>query len=51
VGKQPPFQSKMVLDIHKGVEDVDKIKKEADLENEVMTASTGQSVDHIKQTS
>jgi len=45
------FQSKMVLDIHKRVEDVDKTKKETYLEKEVMTASTGQSVDRIKQTS
>ena len=38
------FQSKMVLDIFKGVEDVDKIeeeKQEADLKEEAETASTG----------
>jgi hypothetical protein len=51
MGKQPFFQSKMVLDIHKRVEDVDKTKKETNLEKEVMTASTSQSVDRIKQTS
>jgi len=47
------FQSKMVLDILKGVEDVDKAKKEEeiDLEEEVMTASTGQPIDRMKQTS
>jgi hypothetical protein len=51
MGKQPFFQSKMVLDIHKRVEDVDKTKKKTNLEKEVMTASTSQSVDRIKQTS
>jgi len=47
------FQSKMVLDILKGVEDVDKAKEEEeiDLEEEVMTASTGQPIDRMKQTS
>ena len=46
------FQSKMVLDIFKGVEDVDKIeeeKQEADLKEEAETASTGQLVDYMKQ--
>ena len=48
------FQSKMVLDIFKGVEDVDKIeeeKQEADLKEEAETASTGQLVDYMKQPS
>jgi hypothetical protein len=47
------FQSKMVLDIHKGVEDMYKAKKDeegADLEDEVVAASTGQSVHRVKQT-
>ena len=38
------FRSKMVLDIHKGVEDMYKAKKDeegADLEEEVVAASTG----------
>jgi len=41
------FRSKMVLDIHKGVEDMYKAKKDeegADLKEEVVAASTGQSV-------
>jgi hypothetical protein len=45
------FQSKIVLDIHKGVEDMNKAKKEeekANLEEEVMVALIGQLVDHIK---
>jgi hypothetical protein len=44
----------MVLDIFKGVEDVDKIeeeKQEADLKEEAETASTSQLVDYIKQPS
>ena len=47
------FQSKIVLDILKGVEDVDKAKEEEeiDLEEEVVTASTGQPIDRMKQTS
>ena len=47
------FQSKIVLDILKGVEDVDKAKEkeEIDLEEEVVTASTGQPIDRMKQTS
>jgi hypothetical protein len=45
------FQSKIVLDIHKGVEDMNKAKKEEEKENleeEVMVALIGQLVDHIK---
>ena len=38
------FQSKMVLDIPNGLENVDKAKEE-----EVVTTSIGQSVDRIKQ--
>ena len=48
------FQSKMVLDIYKRVEDIDKTKEEekkADLEEEIMIASTGQPVNRIKQIS
>ena len=44
----------MVLDIYKGVEDVDKTKKEeekADLEEEVVIASTSQPINRIKQIS
>jgi len=44
----------MVLDISMGVEDVDKEneeEEEADLEKKVVTASIGQLVDHMKQTS
>jgi hypothetical protein len=43
----------MVLDIHKGVEDVDKAieeEEETNLEEKVMIALTGQSVDCMKQT-
>jgi hypothetical protein len=46
------FQSKMVLNILKGVKDVDKVEKDevaTDLEEKALTASTGQLVDHIKQ--
>jgi hypothetical protein len=45
------FQSKIVLDIHKGVEDMNKAKKEeenANLEEEVVVALIGQLGDHIK---
>jgi hypothetical protein len=45
------FQSKIVLDIHKEVEDMNKAKKEeekANLEEEVVVALIGQLVDHIK---
>ena len=45
------FQSKIVLDIHKGVEDMNKAKKKeekANLEEEVVVALIGQLVDHIK---
>jgi hypothetical protein len=45
------FQSKIVLDIHKGVKDMNKAKKEeekANLEEEVVVALIGQLVDHIK---
>ena len=47
------FQSKMVLDILKGVEDLDKTKEkeDIDLKEEVVTASTGQPIDRMKQTS
>jgi len=44
----------MVLKISIGVEDVDKEneeEEEANLEKKVVTASTGQLVDHMKQTS
>jgi len=47
-----PFQSKMVLDIFKGVEDVDKAKEEkekADLEEKVMAVLIGQPVNRMKQ--
>jgi len=47
------FQSKMILDISKGVKDMDKEKKDeekTDLEEKVVTASTGELVDHMKQT-
>jgi len=42
----------MILDILKGVEDVDKAKEEEeiDLEEEVVTTSTGQPIDRMKQT-
>jgi hypothetical protein len=43
----------MVLDILKGVEDMDKAKEEkqeADLKEKAKAASTGQSVNHMKQT-
>jgi hypothetical protein len=46
------FQSKMVLNILKGVKDVDKVEKDevaTDLEEKALTASTGPLVDHIKQ--
>jgi hypothetical protein len=42
----------MVLNIYKGAEDVDKTKKEeeeADLKEEVVTTSTGQPVNRMKQ--
>ena len=48
------FQRKMVLDIPKGVEDMDKTNKEeyeADLKKKARTTLTDQSVDRIKQTS
>ena len=47
------FQSKIVLDIHKGVEDMYKAKKDeerADLKEKIVVASTSQSVDRLKQT-
>jgi len=42
----------MVLDILKGVEDLDKTKEkeDIDLKEEVVTASTGQPIDHMKET-
>jgi hypothetical protein len=45
-------RSKMVLDIPKEIEDVDKIKEdeeEVDLEEEVEATSIGQLIDRIKQ--
>ena len=47
------FQCKMVLDVHKGVKDVDKPKKEeeeTDFEEKEETTLTGQLVNCIKQT-
>jgi len=44
------FQSRMVLDIFKGVKDMDKAKKEADLEEKVVAASIGHPFDNMKQT-
>jgi hypothetical protein len=43
----------MVLDILKGVEDLDKTKEkeDIDLKEEVVTASTGQPIDRMKETS
>jgi uncharacterized protein YoxC len=51
--KKKPIQeiSKMVIDIPNEVEDVDKAEEEADLKEETKVASTGQSVNQIKQTS
>jgi hypothetical protein len=46
------FQSKMVLDIFKVVEDMDKAKKEeedTDLKEKVIAASIDQPVDRMKQ--
>jgi len=46
------FQSKMVLDILNGVQDVEKENKEEEevnLEEEAIAASTGQLVDPMKQ--
>jgi hypothetical protein len=43
------FQSKKVLNISMGLEDVDKVEEEADLK-EVMTTLIGQPVDRMKQT-
>ena len=46
------FQRKMILDIPKGVKDMDKVEKEEqeiNLKEEAMAVSTGQSVSHIKQ--
>jgi hypothetical protein len=42
----------MVLDILKGVEDLDKTKEkeDIDLKEEVVTASTGQPIDRMKET-
>jgi hypothetical protein len=43
----------MILNISKGVKDMDKEKKDeekTDLEEKVVTASTGELVDHMKQT-
>ena len=45
------FQRKMILDIPKGVKDVDKIEKEeqeTNLIGEVVAVLTGQLVSHIK---
>jgi hypothetical protein len=41
----------MVMDIPNEVEDMDKAEEEADLKKETKVASTGQSVNQIKQTS
>ena len=46
------FQRKMILDIPKGVKDVDKVDKEeqkTNLKEEVVAVSTSQLVSHIKQ--
>jgi len=46
------FQSKMVLNIPKGIKDVDKVEKDevdTDLEEQALIASTGPPVDHMKQ--
>jgi len=46
------FQSKMVLNIPKGIEDVDKAEEDevyTDLEEQALIASTGPPVNHMKQ--
>ena len=46
------FQRKMILDIPKGVKDVDKVDKEeqkTNLKEEAVAVSTSQLVSHIKQ--
>jgi hypothetical protein len=40
----------MVLDIFKGVKDMNKAKREADLEEKVVAASTDHPFDSMKQT-
>jgi hypothetical protein len=40
----------MVLDIFKGVKDMDKAKKEADLEEKVVATSRGHPFNSMKQT-
>jgi len=43
------FQRKMILDIPKGVKDVDKEEQKTNLKEEVVAVSTSQLVSHIKQ--